>query len=375
MIKTQTQVKFFDYPLQFRIHEEEYKRVIMDVLSRGAFILGAELKSFEENLAKFVGTKFAIGVGNCTDALLVSLSAAGIKPGDEVITVSHTFVATVEVIKFLGGTPVFVDIGEDHQMNVDLVEKAITSKTKAIMPVQLNGHICFKMDKLVELANNHGLIIIEDSAQALGATYQGKGAGSFGLSGNFSFYPAKLLGTFGDAGAVVTNDPEFADKIWKLRNHGRGHGTDIEMWGLNLRMDNLHAAILNYKLKFLPDWIKRRREIAALYHQGLSSIQELTLPPGPNDDPDHYDVFQNYELESDRRDELIKYLKEHGIDAVIQWGGKAVHQFPALGLSHHKLPRTEKLFKRSFMLPLYPELENLQIEHVVDTVRSFYHAR
>jgi dTDP-4-amino-4,6-dideoxygalactose transaminase len=349
--------------------------VIQETFSRGAYILGEDLKRFEEKLANFVGTKYAVGVGNCTDALLLSLHASGIGHGDEVITVSHTFVATVEVIKFLRATPVFVDITDDHNMNVDLVEAAITPKTKAVIPVQLNGRICTDMDKLVEIAKKRNIIIIEDSAQALGAQYKRKNAGTFGLSGCFSFYPAKLLGAFGDAGAIVTNDSEFADKVRMLRNHGRGKGTDINLWGLNCRMDNIHAAILNFKLKQLPDWIKRRREIASLYHNELSGIKELKLPSPPVEDGEHYDVFQNYEIEAEKRDELIAYLKENGIEVAVQWGGKAVHQFGALRLEHISLPSTEQLFKKALMLPIYPELRNKQVRYIIKNIQGFYRAK
>jgi dTDP-4-amino-4,6-dideoxygalactose transaminase len=366
-------VKFFNYPLQFSIHEKEYMEIIRSTFSRGAFILGEETERFENNLAQFVGRKYAIGVGNCTDALLLSLMAAGVGPGDEVISVSHTFVATIEVIRVLGATPIFVDIADDHNMDVNLVETAINSRTKAIMPVQLNGRICSHMERLVNIAGKYSIPIIEDSAQALGAMYKGKGAGSFGLSGNFSFYPAKLLGAFGDAGAVVTDDKHYAEKVRMLRNHGRGKGTDINMWGLNCRMDNLHAAILDFKLKLLNDWIKRRRQIAAKYHAGLSPVGELRLPPPPVEGTDHCDVFQNYEIEADNRNALMAFLREKkGIEVVVQWGGKAVHQFEGLGLGHVTLPRTEKLFQDSMLLPMYPELQNEQIEYIVRSIAEFY---
>ncbi len=365
-------VPFFDYPLQFKAYEAKYIEIIKDVLSRGQYILGEDLKRFEENLADFVGAKFAIGVNNATEALLLSLYAAGIGPGDEVISVSHTFVATIEVIKFLGATPVLVDIADDHNMNVDLVEEAITEKTKAIIPVHLNGRICDKMEKLLDIAQKYNLIVIEDAAQALGAKYKGKSAGTFGLAGCFSFYPAKLLGAFGDAGAVVTDDEEFADKIRRIRNHGRV-GTEVTCWGLNSRLDNLQAAILDYKLKLLPGWLERRREIASIYHEGLLGVEELRLPPPPANDGDHYDVFQNYEIEAERRDELMEFLKkEKGIEVVIQWGGKAVHQFETLGLGHFKLPRTEELFKKALLLPLYPELKDEQVKYVIESIKEFY---
>ncbi len=367
-------VKFFDYPLQFKIHEKEYMEIIKNVLSRGHYILCEDLKRFEENLAHYVGTTYAVGVGNCTEALLLSLLAADIRLGDEVITVAHTFVATAEAIKFLGAKPVFVDIAEDHNMNVDLVEAAITEKTKAIIPVQLNGRICSKMDKLVDIAKRRNITLIEDSAQSLGAKYRGKMAGTFGLAGNFSFYPAKLLGTFGDAGAVITNDEEFAEKIRMLRNHGRGSGTEVGMWGLNCRMDNLHAAILDFKLKLLPKWLDRRREIASLYNDGLSEIRFLRLPPAPEDDSEYYDVYQNYEIEAEQRDELVEFLHRQGIEAVLQWGGKGVHQFTALGCGTTALPRTDELFKKALMLPMYPELTQKQITYIVETIRDFYHS-
>lgn len=368
----QWKVKFFDYPLQFKAREAEYTEIIRSVLSRGAFILGEDLVRFEENFAEFVGSKFAVGVSCCTDAMLLSLYAAGVGPGDEVISVSHTFVATIEVIKFLGAKTVFVDIADDHNMNVDLVESAITPGTKALIPVQLNGRICSKMDKLVKLAEKYNLAVIEDAAQALGATYKGTGAGTFGLAGCFSFYPAKLLGTFGDAGAVVTDDKAFAEKVRMIRNHGRGKGTDINLWGLNCRMDNLHAAILDFKLPELGDRIKKRREIAASYHAGLSGLKELRLPPPPVEDAKHYDVFQNYEIEAERRDELMSYLRENGVEVVVQWGGKAVHQFKALGLCEFTLPQTEEFFKKALLLPLYPELEDAQVLYVVQKIREFY---
>jgi dTDP-4-amino-4,6-dideoxygalactose transaminase len=365
-------VNFFDYPLQFKLHEDEYRDILLDTLSRGAFLLGEDTHRFEENLAKFVGTKYAVGVGNCTDAILLSLIAAGIGPGDEVISVSHTFVATIEVMKFLGANPVFVDLAEDHNMNVDLVEAAITPKTKAIVPVHLNGTICKRMDKLVDLARKHNLVIVEDAAQSLGATFKGKGAGSFGIAGCFSFYPAKLLGAFGDAGAVVTNDEKIANHVRMLRNHGRGQGTDINIWGLNCRMDNIHAAILDFKLKKLPDWIKRRREIAGTYHDGLSSIKELRLPSPPSANSEHYDVFQNYEIEAERRDDLLLHLKTNGVHYNLSWGGKAVHQFPGLKIDKFDLPRTNELFKKVLMLPLYPELSDDQVSYVISSVRNYY---
>ena len=365
-------VKFFDYPVQFTEHEEEYTKIFREVCGKGAFILGEEVERFEDEFAAFVGAKHAIGVGNCTDGLLLSLHAAGVGTGDEVISVSHTFVATIEVMQFLGAEPVFADITDDHNMDVDLVEKLITPKTKAIVPVQLNGRICTNMDKLVETAEKHGLIIIEDAAQAIGATYKGKGAGTFGLAGCFSFYPAKLLGTFGDAGAVVTDDDDLASELKMMRNHGRGERGEVELWGLNSRMDNIHAAFLSFKLARLKDATERRRNIAGRYHKGLSSIDELKLPPEPEDSADHYDVFQNYEIEAEDKDRLVEHLSDAGIQTAIPWGGIAVHQFDSLGFCLN-LPRTEGHFKKAILLPIYPSLENEQVGYTIAAIVGFYH--
>lgn len=365
-------VKYINYPMQFKNHEKDYMAIINDVLTKGDLILRGQLKSFEENLAKFCGTRFAVGVSNCTNALYLSLYSAGIHPGDEIITVSHTFVATIEAIHHLNAKPVFVDIADDHNINVDLIERSITSKTKAIVPVHLNGRICSNMGKLVEIAERYDLTIIEDAAQALGASYKEKKAGSFGLAGCFSFYPAKLLGAFGDGGAVVTNDEDFANTIKLLRNHGRGPDGEIAMWGSNCRIDNLQAAILDFKLELLSKWIKRRRELANLYNKLLSDVQEVKLPPPPQVEGDHFDVYQNFEVEANNRDDLVKHLNKKGIEVMLPWGGKGVHQFKALRLGHYSLPRTEEFFKRALMLPMYPELKDEQIEFVINTIREFY---
>lgn len=366
------QVSFFDYPMMFKDYEEEYREIMHSTLARGAYILGEDVSRFEENLAEFLGSGYSVGVSNCTDAILMSLIAAGVGPGDEVISVSHTVVATIEAIRFVGAMPVLVDIADDHNMDVRLLESAISKKTKAIIPVHLNGTMCKDMDRLVEIAETHNLVIIEDSAQTLGGKYRDKAAGTFGLAGCFSFYPAKILGAFGDAGAVVTDDKEFAEKIRLLRNHGR-NGTDVNMWGLNCRMDNLQAAVLNFKIKKLPEWITRRREIAKMYDEHLASLKELTLPSPPRDTADYYDVFQNYEIEADDRDALARHMKSRGIDIMLPWGGKGVHQFDALGLDHFTLPRTEEFFTKCLMLPLYPSLEDRQVLYVAETIKEFYH--
>ncbi|MBI1977883.1 MAG: DegT/DnrJ/EryC1/StrS family aminotransferase [Candidatus Omnitrophica bacterium] len=352
--------------------ETEIMETIRTVLEQGDLILRHQLRDFEERLAAFVGTQFAVGTSNCTDALHLSLRAAGIGAGDEVITVSHTFVATAAAIHHVGATPILADIGDDHNIDVKLVEQAVTQRTKAILPVHLNGRLC-DMEHLMSVAKRHNLIVIEDSAQALGASFKGKRGGSFGLAGCFSFYPAKLLGAFGDAGAMTTNDETIAQKVRSLRDHGRNNLGGVDGWSFNCRMDNLQAALLNLKMEKLSAWIERRRQIARLYHERLLPIQELRLPPLSDSDGIYYDVFQNYEIEAKERNALVRFLKNKGIEVLIPWGGKGVHQFKNLGLSEFHLPRTERLFQEVLLLPLHPELSDNQIEYVSDAIHEFYH--
>lgn len=363
-------VRYIDYPNQFRKMETEIMETIHTVLANGDLMLRQQLRDFEANLAAFVGTRYAVGTSNCTDALHLTLRAAGIGPGDEVISVAHTFVATIAAIHHSGATPILVDIADDHNIDVSQIERALTPRTKALLPVSLNGRLA-DMETILAIARKHNLLVIEDSAQALGAHLDGKGAGAWGLAGCFSFYPAKLLGAFGDAGAVTTNDEDLAQRVRQLRDHGRMPNGDLAGWSFNCRMDNLHAALLDLKLKRLPEWLEKRRALAALYEERLGCVEQLRLPPPPEAGR-RYDVYQNYELEAENRDELNAYLKSQGVETMLPWGGRAVHQFPALGLSHFHLPRTEMLFRHVLMLPMHPELEEPQIDYVADTIKSYY---
>lgn len=364
-------VPFVDYPKQYRSMEKEIDAAIKEVLLNGDFILREQLRQFENNIASLVGVKYAVGLNSGTDALYLSLLAAGVGHGDEVITVAHTFLATVGAIVNCGAKPVLVDVKPDFNMSVDDVEAAITPQTKAIIPVHLNGRPC-DMEKLMEIAARHNLMVIEDAAQALGAMFDGKKAGSFGLTGCFSFYPAKVLGTAGDGGLAATNDREMAEKIRALRDNGRVMGKDeVVGYGFNSRLDTLHAAILDVKLRRLPEWIERRREIAGVYHQGLSDISQLQLPPQPQVDDRYFDVFQNYVIRTRRRDELVNHLQGSGIEILISWPIPMNHQ-KALGLSHFKLPETEAISREVLSLSMYPELNDEQVEYVIQTVRNFY---
>jgi dTDP-4-amino-4,6-dideoxygalactose transaminase len=365
-------IPFFNYQGAFTSREEEYVAIFRDVIRRGAFIQQRDLETFEKNLADYLGVKHAIGVGNATDGLVMAWRAAGLQPGDEVIFPSHTMVASPASVAHAGGVPVAVDCGADHLIDPAVIESAITKRTRAIMPVQLNGRTA-DMDAIAAIAKRHGLFILEDSAQALGSKFKGTFAGTFGRAGVYSFYPAKILGCFGDGGAVVTDDDAIAAHVRLLRDHGRNDKGEVEMWGLNSRLDNLQAAILDLQFRDYAAIISHRRALAAAYEEQLGDLDTLTLPPAPDSDPRHFDVYQNYEIEADRRDELRAYLKANDVGTIIQWGGKAVHQFTKLGF-RNKLPATERLFQRCLMLPMNTMVSVEDVSHIGTLIRRFYHA-
>ncbi len=364
-------IPFFNYPAIFAQDEIQYIKIIRDVLARGAFIMQKELFAFENRLSSYLGVKHAIGMADGTMAMLTGLLAAGIGEGDEVILPSHTFVATASAVYNIGAKPVLADCGNDHLIHPDSIEKLISNRTRALMPVQLNGRTS-DMDKIMNIAQKHNLHIIEDSCQALGSKYRERFAGTFGLAGAFSFYPSKTLGCFGDGGALVTNDDSIARKVRLLRDHGRNDNGDIECFGFNARLDNVQAAILDYRLQRYSEDINRRRYIARLYRNNMQDIEQIMLPPGPDDDSDHFDVYQNYEIEAAKRDDLKAYLAENGIGTMIQWGGKAIHQFKSLGFVDTNLPVTERIFNRSLMLPMNTSLSDDDIHYVCEKIENFY---
>jgi len=364
-------VPFVNYPEHYRRMWNEVIDAISEALSKGDLLLRGQLKQFENDIASFIGVKHAVGLNSGTDALFFSLKAAGIGPGDEVITVAHTFVAAISAIVLNGATPMLVDVGEDMNMDVGQVEQKMSPKTKAIIPTHLNGRLC-NMEKIMEIADEHDLTVIEDAAQALGASFNGKRGGSFGLTGCFSLYPAKLLGAAGDGGFLTTNDEEMAEKIRLLRDHGQDRKTGkILFYGFNSRLDNVQAAILNVKMKYMPHWIERRREIAKTYHKGLSDLAEVKLPPPPTTKGPYYDVYQNYVVRVKERDALVKFLEKNGVETMISWRTPN-HLQPALNLTHFKLPKTEKLSNEVVSLPMYPELTDEQVHYVIDVIHDFY---
>lgn len=365
-------VPFFRYSHVFLQRRDEVVRGVLAAAESGAFILQSEVRRFEEWLAEYCGADHCVGVGNATDGLELILQAMGVGAGDEVLLPSHTFIASAAAVVRNGGTPVLAEIGEDHLLDWTDLEHRITSRTKAIMPTQLNGRSA-EMDRLEDVTTRHGLLLLEDSAQALGSRFRGRMAGTFGAAGVFSFYPAKTLGCLGDGGAIVTDDEALADELRSLRDHGRNPATgDISCWGRNSRLDNLQAAVLLAKAEWLDEEIQRRRELARCYHRNLCHRPELRLPPAPaQEDGHHFDTFQNYEIEAVDREELRRHLAESGVGTLLQWGGKGVHQHEALQLVA-KLPRTEAILERAMLLPMNTSLSDDEVDYVCEQIDGFY---
>ncbi len=365
-------IPFFNYKGTFAAIEPELTATFHDVLSRGAFIMQKDLREFEAACAEYLQVQHAFGVGNATDGLHIALRAAGIQPGDEVLVPAHTMIATPAAIHFAGGVPVPVDIGPDHMMDAAALEPAITKKTRFIMPVQLNGRTC-DMDAIGAVAKKHNLTIVEDAAQALGSRFNGQLAGTFGVASAFSFYPAKVLGCLGDGGLVATNSDAVADKLHGLRDHGRDRDGEITAWGMNTRLDNLQAAFLHLQLKTYQNVIDYRRAIAKAYHEELGTLAEVTLPPAPDADPRHFDVYQNFEMEADKRDALQLHLEANGIGSLVQWSGRAIHQHPKLGLKAN-VPVTDKFFTRCVMIPMNVLVTRSDVAYIAGVIRGFYAA-
>ena len=363
-------IPFFEYPRLFLDKKDEYINIFSEVASRGAFIMQSDLDKFEKNLSNFTSSNYAIGVANATDGLEISWMSIGLRPGDEVICSAHTMLATASSIKMAGGIPIPVEIGDDNLIDPDAIDAAITPRTVGIMPTQLNGRTC-DMERIMNIANKYKLYVVEDAAQALGSKFKGKNAGTFGHASAISFFPAKVLGCFGDAGAILCQDENIFDRAYQLHDHGRDINGNVKSWGRNSRLDNLQAAILNHNLKSYNLIIQRRREIAKRYFTELSFLEELKLPECPCENSDHYDVYQNYEIEAQKRDELQIYLKENGIGTLIQWGGKAIHQWDHLGFNLH-LPKSEAFFKKCIMLPMNMFISNGDVDYISKKIKEFY---
>ena len=365
-------VPFVDLPNQIALFTDEIRRLIDDVLfTRADFIMRQDLIDFENNFAEYIGVKHAIGVANGSDALNLCLKVLDIGPGDEVITVSHTFVATIAAIHHAGANPILVDVGDDYNIDVSKLESVISDKTKAIITVHLNGRMC-DMDAIEKITEKHDISIVEDSAQSIGAYFNGRKAGSFGGLSTNSFYPFKILGCFGDGGMITTNDSGLDYKLRCLRDNGQDRDKgEILYWGWNSRLDNLQAAILNVILKYLPKMISRRIEIASIYHSGLSEIKGLILPPKPDSKGKYFDSFQNYVIRTKMRNELVKHLDASEVGTLISWP-KPTHRHKNLGLDKFNLPNTESISKQVVSIPMHPALLDDEVRYVVKVIKDFF---
>ncbi|XRO75841.1 DegT/DnrJ/EryC1/StrS family aminotransferase [Methanocaldococcus sp. 28A] len=361
-------ISFVDLRREYQEIKKEINQVIQRVLESGWFILGKELEAFEKEFAEYLGAKHVIGVNSGSDALYLAVKALGVSKDDEVITVSHTFISTVDAITRNGAKPVFVDIDpETYTIDVSQIEKKITEKTKAIVPVHLYGHPA-DMDPILEIAEEYGLYVIEDASQAHGAEYKGRKVGNIGDVGCFSFYPTKNLGAYGDGGVVVTNDDELAEKLRVLRSYGSSKKYYHNLIGVNSRLDELQAAILRVKLKYLDEWNKRRRKMAKLYNKLLEDYEVIT----PIEKVWAKHVYHLYIIRHKERDKLQKYLSENGIQTQIHYP-IPVHKQKAyvdLGINV-QLPITEKISNEILSLPMHPWLKEEEVKYICETIKKF----
>ncbi|KHO55458.1 MAG: aminotransferase [archaeon GW2011_AR19] len=361
-------VKYINFPLQYKKIKTELFRTIENVFESGNFILGSEVEKFEKNFAKYCETKYALGVGNGTSALFLAMKALGIGNGDEIITASNSFLATTGAIAATGAKPVFVDAGDDYNINPNLIEKAITKKTKAIMPVHLTGRPA-SLDKILEIADKNKIYLIEDAAQAIGAKYNGKKVGSFGIAGCFSLHPLKNLNAYGDGGVITVKDKQLYENLKKMRNHGLKNRDECDFFAFNSRLDELQASILNVKMKYLDKWTKKKREIASFYQKKLSNIVKVPL-----DKSNEYAVYHTFIIQVNKRDKLQKFLLQKGIETKIHYPIPIHLQRAAQYLGYKKgdFPKAEKQAEKILSLPIYPELKEEQLELVVKEIRNFY---
>ena len=365
-------IPLVDLKAQYDSIKPEIDNAIQRVLDSTSFIMGEELERFEEEFALFCNTKYAIGVANGSDALILALRACDINKGDEVITVPHTFIATAEAISNVGGKIIFVDIdSKSYTVDVSKIEEKISNKTKAIIPVHLYGQPA-DMDPIMRLTKKYNLKVIEDAAQAHGAEYKGKKVGSIGDVACFSFYPGKNLGAYGDAGMITTNNEEIANKLKMLRNHGRLTAKyEHEIEGYSSRLDNLQAAILRVKLKYLNKWNDLRRRNAKKYNELLSNIGGI-ITPYEADYAKH--VYHLYVIRTEDRDKLREELKSNGIATGIHYPIPLHLQeaYNYLGYKSGDFPVTEKASKEILSLPMFAELSDEQIEEIVELIKNCY---
>jgi len=356
-------IPFFDLKRQYSTIKEEVDSAINSVLESGNFVLGDNLSAFEKEFASYCNTKYAVGVGSGTDALTLSLNAIGIVKGDEVITTANTFVSTALAISHLGARPILVDINrETYTIDVNELKNKITNKTKAIIPVHLYGHSA-DIDAIVDIVRD--IPVIEDAAQSHGGEYKGKKTGSLGKIGCFSLYPVKNLGAYGEAGIITTNDSEIAEKIENLRNIGGKEKYNWKYKGYNSRLDEIQAAILRIKLKYLDKWNDSRREHAKLYTKLLKNV----TVPSEKEFAKH--VYHLYVIRNKDRDRLKEYLQKNGIQTFIHYP-TPIHKSEAYSeLNDQQFPITEESAKEILSLPMFPELKEDEIRKVAEITNNF----
>jgi dTDP-4-amino-4,6-dideoxygalactose transaminase len=365
-------VPYVNLGLQAKPLMPELLAKVEAVMNSGWYILGPEVAEFEKNFAKYCGTKYAVGVSNGTTALSLVLGAYGIGPGDEVITVPNSFIATASVIALAGAKPVFVDVGPDFNIDPQLIEKAITPKTKMIIPVHLTGRIC-KMPEIMAIAKKHNLIVLEDSAQAVGAKLNGKMVGSWGHASGFSLHPLKNLRAFGDAGIITTDDDKLYERLKKARNLGFKNRDECEFWSGNERLDEMQAALLNIQLPHLDAWTEDRRAKARKYNDELRGIVKV---PDELDDraTEENTVYQTYVVLADKRDQLQEYLVSRGVEAKVHYPIPIHMQEAARALNHKPddFPNVYSFSKRILSLPLFYGMTNEQQSYVIQLIKEFY---
>jgi len=364
-------IKFVDLGKQYMKLRKEIIAKFDEISKQGAYILSEEVEEFEKNFAEYCGTRYAVGVGNGSDALYMSLLSLGIGPGDEVITAPNSFIATAWVIARTGARIVFVDVGEDMNINSALIEAAITKRTKAIIPVHLTGRVA-DMNAIQTIADEHNLLVIEDAAQAIGAKYMGKRAGSFGICAGFSLHPLKNLHVHGDGGVITTNDQPLFEMLRKYRNHGLKNRDECEFWGINSRLDSIQAGIANIKLRYLDDWNGRFRQIANIYTEGLKDCVNV-----PKIKDYEEPIYHRYMIRCSGRDDLQRFLDGNGIETKVNYP-IPLHLQPAaasLGYKKGNFPVTEKMAETILSLPIYPELENDQVYYVIEKIQQFFNGK
>ena len=352
----------------FMQHQKEYEEKALEVLRSGWYILGHEVTDFEKNFADYVGVPYCAGLANGLDALWIGCRLLGLGAGDEVLVQGNTYIASVMGISMNGATPVFVEPDEYYQFDISKLEEAITEKTKAVMVVHLYGHIT-DMDQVVSLCKKHNLYLIEDCAQAHGATWKGKAAGSFGDIGCFSFYPSKNMGAFGDAGACISRDPELIKKIKVLRNYGSGRRYYNEVVGVNSRLDEMQAALLSVRLKYLDEITEERERIAAVYDEKITNPDIIK----PEQISGGNAVYHQYVIRSSRRDELIEYLKDNYIGTIIHYPVPPHLQeaYAYLGYKKGDLPISEKYADEVLSLPIYNGMTRAEQNYIIDVLNAF----